>query len=101
MPDPAAVAFQRLRESIKTNNRRLDELTSKSERAGSAYTVRQYAYADRPLQSNGDNITGFAMAIITDGLDVGETTPGTGVLCMYKEAADDWYRVADNTVVAT
>lgn len=93
--------FDRLSTRVTANAQLSNELDSVTERAGTAYTVRQYAFADRPLQIDG--MTDFALAIITDGLDVSESTGnGTGVLCLYKPSpTDEWHNVHGNVAVTT
>ena len=92
--------FNDLKASQIVDRQRIDDAKDVSFKALSAFNLEIYTFANRPLASEGMVVQ--TVATISDGLDVGETTTnGTGVLCMYKPTLDDWYRVADNTVVTT
>lgn len=92
--------YEALRQQIDEQAEQSRKVQSQSEKALLAFSLEVVTYADRPLAADG--MVTPAVLIISDALDVGETTGnGTGCLAFYKPTLNDWYRVADNTLVAT
>lgn len=95
-----SIVRERQRQTNESLQRQITQNRELTEHAGEADGFRIYSFASLPFASDG--MTEIRFAFVSDGLDIGETTGnGTGVLCVYKPALDEWRRVADNTIVTT
>lgn len=86
------------KKAIDDNAVNIGILQDKSERSGETDGFRQYTVAELPYAVDG--MTEVRFAFVTDGVDVGESSPnGTGCLCVYKPSEDEWRLVATNVQV--
>lgn len=86
-----------MKSQIRTQSDRIDDLTTKSQRAESAVTAQTFeTLADANAWATG--YTNYAFGIIKNVLDVGESFPNaTGALCIWKPAPVAEWRRLDNT----
>lgn len=90
--------FTAVQTDIANNRENIRILTERTEHSGETDGFRQYLFADLPFATDG--MTEVRFAFVTNGRDVGEGAGmGTGVLCVYKPALDEWRVVGTNVAV--
>lgn len=91
--------FSRLNRTIGTQQIQISELEDKTEKSGETDGFQIFLFDDLPVAITDINEVRFYF--VSDALDVGETAGnGTGCLAVYKPNQNDYYRVADNSVLA-
>lgn len=82
---------------------RVSKIERRSERAETAGGVQSFTYETRPLAANGgmsDGTSNLDVINISNGRKSGEGAgDGTGQMCYYDAAIDDWRRIRDDTVI--
>ncbi len=98
--DIVSARYKRLKQDIAAANNLAQEQKRKTERSMIGWSFNNYELADAPLAADG--MTGFAVAVITDGRKQGEGAGnGTGILSYYNPDTDTWLNFRDDTAVLT
>lgn len=102
MPSFVEMVYQKLKADIQENKKSLMNLEVKSENAGYALELRELTLSE--ANSEISSLTGWAIAIITDGRKDGEpATSGTGCVAILDQGQSPavWLRTSDYSVVVT
>lgn len=96
--DAVKAQFNRLKKQLEVTSKLATEQKRKTERSMIGWSFNGYLLSDAPLIADG--MTGFAVAIITDGRKEGEGAGlGTGIPAYYDFATDTWLKFSTDTAV--
>lgn len=89
--------FAKVKQELNSQADSIEVLEKRTEKSGETDGFIIVTFANLPFAPD---VTQTRFLYVSDGRDVGEGAGvGTGVLVVYKPASDDWFRVADNTVI--
>ncbi len=102
MSDVLEKVFTELQNQINVERAEREKLTKRSEVAGTVQELRELTFAD--ASASIPSVTGWAVAVITDGRKTGEGAGlGTGCVAYLDQGNGPvvWKRMSDDVAVAT